>query len=161
MNAKEYNTAVDLYADGLFRFVVKHLRDEMSAKDIVQETFLKVWAKHEEIAAEKVKSYLFTTAHHTLINWIKKEKRNGDFEQADLSAKIERGLEFDAKEVLEEALERLPEIQKTVVLLRDYEGYNYADIAEITHLNESQVKVYIFRARQALKNYLKSRELVA
>ena len=63
-------------------------------------------------------------------------------------------------EILHEALDKLPEIQKTVVLLRDYEGYNYAEIAEITTLSESQVKVYIFRARQALKEYIKRMDLV-
>jgi len=47
-----------------------------------------------------------------------------------------------------------------VVLLRDYEGYNYLEIAEITSLNESQVKVYIFRARQALKEYIRKIEIV-
>ena len=51
-------------------------------------------------------------------------------------------------------------MQKSVVLLRDYEGYNYAEIAEITGLSESQVKVYIFRARKALKEYIKRLELV-
>lgn len=161
MNVKEYNAAVDQYADNVYRFVVKHLKNEMSAKDVVQETFMKVWVKHEEIAAEKVKSYLFTTAHHTLIDWIKKESRNGDIEKVDFQMASEKELDFDVSTILHEALDRLPEIQKTVILLRDYEGYNYAEIAEITALNESQVKVYIFRARQALKNYLKSRELIA
>ena len=117
--------------------------------------------KHEEIAAQKVKSYLFTTAHHTLIDWIKKESRSGDIEKVDFQLASKKELDFDVSTILHEALDRLPEIQKTVILLRDYEGYNYAEIAEITALNESQVKVYIFRARQALKNYLKSRELIA
>ena len=161
MNAKEYNIAVDTYSDNVYRFVLKHLRNEMSAKDIVQETFMKVWIKHEEIQAEKVKSYLFTTAYHCIVDWIKKEKRSGDIEKAEHAMASPGGLEFDVQAILTEALNRLPEIQKTVVLLRDYEGYNYAEIAEITTLNESQVKVYIFRARQALKVYLKSRELVA
>jgi RNA polymerase sigma factor (sigma-70 family) len=161
MNAKEYNIAVDTYSDNVYRFVVKHLKNEMSAKDVVQETFMKVWAKHEEIQSDKVKSYLFTTAYHAMVDWIKKEKRNGDIEQVENTMTSATGLEFDVQEILREALERLPEIQKTVVLLRDYEGYNYAEIADITKLNESQVKVYIFRARQALKVYLKSRELVA
>ena len=66
----------------------------------------------------------------------------------------------DLKEILNEALDRLPEVQKTVVLLGDYEGYNYAEIAEITGLSEAQVKVYIFRARKALKAYLKTLDLV-
>lgn len=161
MNAKEYNIAVDTYSDNVYRFVLKHLKNEMSAKDVVQETFMKVWAKHEEIQADKVKSYLFTTAYHALVDWIKKEKRNGDIEHVEHTMTSATGLEFDVQEILREALDKLPEVQKTVVLLRDYEGYNYAEIAEITKLNESQVKVYIFRARQALKAYLKSRELVA
>jgi len=161
MNAKEYNIAVDTYSDNVYRFALKHLRNEMSARDIVQETFMKVWLKHEEVQAEKVKSYLFTTAYHCVVDWIKKEKRSGDIEKVEHTMVSPGELEFDVSTVLEEALNRLPEIQKTVVLLRDYEGYNYAEIAEITTLNESQVKVYIFRARQALRVYLKSRELVA
>ena len=62
----------------------------------------------------------------------------------------------DLKEILDEALDRLPEIQKSLILLRDYEGYSYEEIGEITGLSESQVKVYIFRGRMALKNYLVS-----
>lgn len=161
MTAKEYNTAVDMYADNVFRFVMKHVKNEMSAQDIMQEAFMKVWIKREEIQTDKVKSYLFTTMYHCLIDWINKEKRSGDIEKVENNMTASSSLEFDVNSVLEQALNRLPEIQKTVVLLRDYEGYNYAEIAEITQLNESQVKVYIFRARQALKGYLKSRELVA
>jgi len=132
----------------------------MSAKDIVQETFTKVWIKHEEVAYEKVKSYLFTTAYHALVDWVKKEGRNGDFEKVEHTASTEFSISFDLQKVLNDALDKLPEVQKTVVLLRDYEGYNYAEIAEITSLNESQVKVYIFRARQTLKDYIKRTELV-
>jgi RNA polymerase sigma-70 factor (ECF subfamily) len=160
MTAKEYNIAVDEFSDNIYRFALKHLKNEMSAKDIVQETFTKVWIKHEEVAYEKVKSYLFTTAYHAIVDWVRKDGRNGDFEKVEHTATTEFSISFDVQEVLNEALERLPEIQKTVVLLRDYEGYNYAEIAEITELNESQVKVYIFRARQALKEYIKKLELV-
>jgi RNA polymerase sigma factor (sigma-70 family) len=125
MTVREYNIAVDEYADGVFRFVLKHVKNEMSAKDIVQDTFMKVWLKHEEIEAGKVKSYLFTTAYHTLIDWIKKEKRNGDFEKIESHLSLNSGLEFDLGSILEIALNRLPEIQKSLILLRDYEGYNY------------------------------------
>ncbi len=159
MTRKEYNIAVDQYADNIFRFAMKHLRNEMTANDIVQETFTKVWVKHEEVSFEKVKSYLFTTAYHAIVDWAKKEGRSGDVEHAP-EGRENPSFNFDVKEVLEEALERLPEMQKSVVLLRDYEGYNYAEIAEITGLNESQVKVYIFRARKALKAYIKRLELV-
>jgi RNA polymerase sigma-70 factor (ECF subfamily) len=160
MTAKEYNLAVDEYSDNIYRFALKHLKNEMSAKDIVQETFTKVWIKHEEVSYEKVKSYLFTTAYHAIIDWVRKDGRNGDFEKVQHTASSEFSISFDIQEVLTEALDKLPDVQKTVVLLRDYEGYNYAEIAEITNLNESQVKVYIFRARQTLKEYIKRIELV-
>jgi RNA polymerase sigma-70 factor (ECF subfamily) len=64
----------------------------------------------------------------------------------------------DLKSILNSAIQKLPEIQRSVIMLRDYEGYDYAEIGNITGLNESQVKVYIFRARQTLKNYLVSIE---
>ena len=163
MNAKEYNIAVESFADNIYRFALKHLRNEMSAKDIVQETFLKVWEKHESVENEKVKSYLFTTAYHSIIDFLKKEKRSGDIEKIGFEKESTFETDFmasqgDLKEALEKALNTLPEIQKTVVLLRDYEGYSYEEIAKITDLTESQVKVYIFRARQKLKSYIKSIE---
>jgi len=160
MTVKEYNISVDQFSDNIFRFALKHLRNEMSAKDIVQDTFTKVWIKHADISFEKVKSYLFTTAYHLIIDWVKKEKRSGDFESISSDEYLVFQDHFDLKEIINKALLRLPEIQKTVVLLRDYEGYNYSEIAEITDLNESQVKVYIFRARKTLQSYLKDLELV-
>ncbi len=165
MNAREYNIAVDSFADNIYRFALKHLKNEMAAKDVVQETFLKVWEKHEQVAYEKVKSYLFTTAYHAIIDFVKKEKRNGDFEKVDMHLSSTDFADFsanesDLKRILDQALNTLPEIQKTVVLLRDYEAYSYDEIAEITNLSEAQVKVYIFRARQSLKNYLKGSEIL-
>ncbi len=161
MNRKQYNEIVELVADNLYRFIIKHTQNKMLAEDIIQESFAKVWEKHESIEVEKAKSYLFTTAYHQLIDTLKKEKRSAEIDNQDFKA--EEGLShlFDVQKTLNEAVNKLPEIQKTVILLRDYEGYNYNEIAEITSLNESQVKVYIFRARQAMKNYLKSVELVA
>lgn len=160
MTTQEYNRSVDLYADSIYRFVLKHVKNAMLSQDVVQETFAKVWEKHKEIAEEKAKSYLFTTAYHTLIDVIKKENRSSTLDEK-VTIATQAKENFDLQEVLAEALDKLPEIQKSVILLRDYEGYAYDEIAEITGLNESQVKVYIFRGRQTLKAYLKNIELVA
>jgi RNA polymerase sigma factor (sigma-70 family) len=160
MTTREFNISVDHFSDNIYRFALKHLRNEMSAKDIVQETFAKVWVKHADVQFEKAKSYLFTTAYHAIIDWVNKEKRNGDFEKLGEVHSHSTMPSVDLQQILHEALDRLPEIQKTVVLLRDYEGYNYAEIAKITSLSESQVKVYIFRARKTLQGYLKQIELV-
>jgi RNA polymerase sigma-70 factor (ECF subfamily) len=151
---------VDEHADGLYRFILKNLRDKEKARDIVQEAFTKVWLKKDEIDVMKSKSYLFTTAYHTMIDLIRKDERSVRLEQHHQSNEKSFNTYSDLKEVLDEALTLLPEIQRTVVLLRDYEGYSYAEIGEITLLSEAQVKVYIFRARMTLKSYITSLDKV-
>ena len=66
----------------------------------------------------------------------------------------------DLNEILHRAVAQLPEAQRMVVMMRDYEGYSYEEIGEITGLNESQVKVYIYRARVFLKNYIGKMEVL-
>jgi len=66
----------------------------------------------------------------------------------------------NTKKVLMDALNQLNETQRSLVMLKDYEGYNYEQIGEIMGLNESQVKVYLHRARLTLRNYLVSPENV-
>ena len=160
MNATQYNDCVDRFSDNLYRFILKNLRDSEKAIDVVQETFTRLWTKHEDVTYEKAKSYLFTSGYHIMIDMIRKDKRQGELTEAAENKMSHSRQYSDLNEILHEALERLPEVQKSVILLRDYEGYSYQEIGEIVGLNESQVKVYIYRGRQALKNYLGSLEAV-
>ena len=132
----------------------------MDAKDIVQSTYLKMWDKHESVELAKGKSYLFTTAYHLILDFLKTGKRFQGEEAIIEVQNEDNPSDFDLSETLNWALDKLPEIQKTVVLLRDYEGYSYDEIAEIAGISESQVKVYIFRARKTLKSILIEKELV-
>lgn len=160
MDLQSYNSCVQKHADGVYRFVLKHIKDRDAAKDIVQDSFEKMWRKIDTIEAEKAKTYLFTTAYHTLIDYTRKESRKSKMDEVDYNSHSHTKQYSDLKSVLNAGLEQLPEIQKTVLLLRDYEGYDYAEIGKITNLNESQVKVYIFRARTFLKNYIGKMEAV-
>jgi RNA polymerase sigma factor (sigma-70 family) len=160
MTTEEYNLSVDQYADGIYRFILKNIRDEEKARDIVQDTFEKLWVKVDTVASEKAKSYLFTAAYHTMIDLIRKEKRMVAMDEIKTERLGHSEQYSDLNEVLHHAINQLPEIQRTVILLRDYEGYSYEEISEITGLNESQVKVYIFRGRLFLKNYIGKPEAV-
>jgi len=160
MTVKEYNTTVELYSDNVFRFILKNIRDENKAQDIVQDSFLKLWQKVEEVEGEKAKSYLFTTAYRTMIDLIRREKKEGNWNEVSEKSYAHSEAYSDLGEILQEALKQLSDVQRAVVMLRDYEGYDYAEIGEITNLNLSQVKVYIFRARKILKDYLVSVETV-
>lgn len=160
MTSNEYNLSVDAYSDAVYRFVLKNIKDSDKAQDIVQDTFEKLWIKAETVTYTKVKSYIFTTAYHTMIDYIRKDKKQTIMDESAEFKHSHNKQYSDLNEILQEALELLPKIQKSVILLRDYEGYSYKEISEITKLNEPQVKVYIFRARQFLKNYIGSIESV-
>jgi len=160
MHIKEYNQSVDLYSDNVFRFILKNIRDEDRARDIVQDSYEKLWRNAENVNFEKVKSYLFTTAYHTMIDVLRKDKRQTYMEDYQVPEEMHDDQYSDLAEILNEAVGRLPEIQRSVILLRDYEGYSYKEIGDITTLSEAQVKVYIYRARVFLKNYIGKMDLV-
>ncbi len=154
MTVNEYNDCVNQYSDGVYRFVLKHIKDTDRASDVVQDAFLKMWEKVDTIDVEKGKSYLFSAAYHTMVDEVRKTQIHQRFVEMQPVESDCENTYSDVYEVLDKAMENLPADQKSVLMLRDYEGYSYEEIAEITGLNESQVKVYIFRARTFLKNYL-------
>ncbi len=154
MTTIDYNRAVDLWADALYRFVLKNINDSEKSKDIIQDCYEKMWMHRENIDSEKVKTYLFTTAHHTMIDAIRKAKREISPDWKKVAEPSVNNEYSDLQEVLHQAVQRLPEIQRSVVMLRDYEGYSYREISVITGITEVQVKVYIYRARIFLKSYI-------
>lgn len=160
MTTAQYNQCVDLYADGVYRFILKNLRDEDRSKDVVQDSFEKLWIRHKDISYEKARSYLFTTAYHAMIDLIRKEKDKTPVEDESLPETGYRHDYHGIREILNQALGKLPSVQRSVVLLRDYEGYTYEEIGKITGLNEAQVKVYIYRARVSLKKFIGSLDAV-
>ena len=154
MTEREYNECVRAYADNVYRFILKNLRHEEDAQDIVQSAFEKMWLHRDTIDYEKSKSYLFTVAYHQMIDHIRKNKRISLKEEFSDEAKGISNVQGNTRRILEEALSRLSETQRSLVMLKDYEGYSYAEIGEITGLNESQVKVYLHRARLQLREYI-------
>lgn len=154
MTEKEYNDCVTLYADNVYRFIVKNLRHEEDARDVVQTAFEKLWINREAVENQKSKSYLFTVAYNQMIDHLRKVKRIHLRDEFKEETKVHNRSFNNAKAILEEALNRLSETQKSLVVLKDYEGYSYEEIGQITGLSSSQVKVYLHRARLQLKEYI-------
>jgi RNA polymerase sigma factor (sigma-70 family) len=160
MTEREYNECVTTYADNVYRFILKNLRHEEDARDVVQTAFEKMWRNKDDVDAQKSKSYLFTVAYHQMIDHIRKVKRIQLKEEFSDEIKVQNRPVNNLKKVLDDALSRLSETQRSLVLLKDYEGYTYDEIGKITGLNESQVKVYLHRARLQLREYLVKMENV-
>ena len=160
MTEREYNECVNLYADNVYRFILKNLRQEADAKDVVQGAFEKLWLNRLQVDNERCKSYLFTVAYHQMIDHIRKHKRISLVEEFHEDDRGAVKPQQDTKRLLNEALAKLNEKQRSLVMLKDYEGYSYEEIGKITGLNESQVKVYLHRARLLLREYIVSPENV-
>lgn len=151
----EYNECVNQYADNVYRFILKSIRHNEDAQDVVQSAFEKLWINRAQVETPKAKAYLFTIAYHQMIDNLRKVKRMHYKEELpEAAAGTALQPQRHLKKQLEEALATLNETQRTLVMLKDYEGYSYEEIGEITNLNISQVKVYLHRARMTLRNYL-------
>ncbi|MFO7852571.1 MAG: RNA polymerase sigma factor [Bacteroidota bacterium] len=158
MTPQEYNKAVEEYSDRIYRFVLKSMGEEERSKDVVQDCYEKLWINVEEIEFAKARAWLFTTAHNTMIDIIRKEKRMIP-EDAPREDIYEQG-SADLNEILHKCLGNISESWRSVILLRDYEGYTYREIGEITGQSEAQVKINIYRARMALRKMIGKLEMV-
>ncbi len=155
MNAKQYNTCVREWADALFRFACKCTGQQSDADDVVQSSFEVLWQKKESVEVDKAKAFLFQVAYRQSVDMFRKKSKITFAEAPEQSYSHNTP---DLKQVLDRALAKLDERSRALVLLKDYEGYSYDEIADITELNNSQVKVYLHRARKVLKEYLVSVE---
>jgi len=162
LKRSEFNIVVKEYSNNLYGYAIKFLRNKEDASDIVQDVYEKLWINRRNVEFSKAKSWMFTTAHNAMINFSNRRKRT---QLTDAIKMYDKGTinpnTFESNQVVERAVSILPPIQKSVILLRDLESYSYKDIGQILELSDSQVKVYLFRARKKIKKQLKGRrELV-
>ncbi|MDO5759525.1 MAG: RNA polymerase sigma factor [Bacteroidota bacterium] len=150
MTEKEYNVCVDKYSDGVFAYLVRNMRDEQVAKDVLQDSFLSLWKNRAKVEKEKSKSFLFTVAHNFMINtfnYNKIRQRNIETEE------ITEDKDFENKDMVRHLTAILSPMMKECLILRDIEGFAYKEIAQMLKITEENVKINIFRARIKIKQY--------
>jgi RNA polymerase sigma factor (sigma-70 family) len=160
MTKAEYNTCVEQFSDGLFRFCLKYLKDSFEAENVVQNTFEKLWKRRKDVELKTAKAFMFRIAYNNSIDLLRKRGRSVQLEDHAENSHFHHEQYTGIREVIDKEVEKLPEKQKAVIMLRDYEGYDYRSIGKITGLTEAQVKINIFRARKFLKEQLKELRLV-
>jgi len=151
------------YKDKLYRYALRIVGNHMSAEDIVQEVLVKIWQKKEQLAAiENKEAWCMTVTRNLALDTLRKKKAyHDDIEDhrdiSDGTMTPYRKLQSDdTMELIKKAMLDLPESQQHVIHLRDVEGYSYQEIAEITGFSIDKVKVYLHRARIALRKKLTS-----
>lgn len=160
MNTSEYNHCVKALADGLYRFAWKSVGNSDDAKDVVQQAFTTLWEKREEVPPDKGKSFLYTVAYRKCMDVHRGRERTTTMSSLPEDSFSEHPGPTDLKKVLQQAIATLDTQSRNLIMLKDYEGYSYEEIARVTDLNTTQVRVYLHRARKNLKNYLVSKEHV-
>jgi len=158
MTPQEYNRAVEEFSDRIYRFILKSMNETERARDVVQDSYEKLWMNVNDIEYPKAKAWLFSTAYNGMIDILRKEKRIISTED-DIDEPYEGGYS-DLNEILHECLNKLPDYWRSVILLRDYEGYSYKEISDITGQSESQVKINIYRGRMAMRKMIGKMEMV-
>lgn len=158
MNRNEYNQCVTNFAENMYRYALRMLKDTMRAEDIVQIVFEKLWLKREFVEFKTAKSYVMTAVYRTCIDHIRSDKASKRMVNvvkyhSDLTVEESQ---FETKQLIEKAFEALNKEQKSIILLRDYEGYSYKEIGNMMHLSDAQVKIKIFRTRKKLQSVIES-----
>lgn len=153
MNAKEYNDCVRQYADDLYRFALRYCGSEPEAEDAVQDTFVTLWERHDDIRTEGVKGYLIRMLYRRLVDLHRHRCAMPQLPDSEDEGWRQHD-SFELRYALQQALNQLPEDQRMLVLLRDLEGYSYADMAKLTGIGEQQAGVYLWRARKTLRKLL-------
>jgi len=154
MDIQAYNRVVDDHSDALYRYVVKHLRDRDEAKDIVQESFLRLWMRLDQVTVTGARSYLFTMAHNLVVDRTRRRKHVTRYEPVHDQVLTAQQPKAGLGDAIDRALAQLTPLQRSLILLRDLEGHSYNQIVSITGLDMTQVKVYLFRARKAMQAQL-------
>lgn len=142
----------------LFRLALRITLSREEAEDIVQDTMIKVWDKRYEWSnIDSIEAYSLRICRNLSLDRLKKrDNQNDSLEEEQLdtvhtSTPQDRLIDQDRLRVVKEIVDSLPEKQRSCMQLRDFEGKQYKEIADILGITEEQVKVNIFRARQAVK----------
>lgn len=154
MTRKEYIHVSKAVSGKLYSYLKNCLGDAEVAQDLVQDSFEKLWENRKKLDVKQAEKWLFTTGYRAMLHWIRDNKRVSRMDQLNIDEPIEREGQDDLKEWIALGLKSLTIEQRQIILLRDMQGHSYQEIQEITGLKESQVKVYLFRARQKLKSIL-------
>lgn len=145
--------------DVLYRLALRITLKHEEAQDIVQDTLIKVWNKRDEWEnIVSMEAYCLTICRNLALDKMKlRANQNESIENIHLDTPdlggnpYERMQQKDRIDLVRRMVNALPEKQRSCIQLRDFEGKPYKEIAEILGITEEQVKVNIFRGRQAIK----------
>lgn len=163
MDNVSFQTTVLPLSDRLFRVALRVTMNRAEAEDVVQDTLLRVWERRSEWGQiDNLEAFAIATCRNRALDVAKRAGRNtvplDKVEGSHLSASgTQRALEArEQLSLVRRLMDSLPELQRTIMLLRDIEGQSYGEIAKELGISETQVKVYLHRARTKVREGIKN-----
>lgn len=155
----DFRTDILPLKNQLYRLALRITLDSAEAEDIVQETLIKVWNKRDDWERiDNIEAFCLTVCRNLSLDSVKRQSHRNlslDTTPADspdnASTPSQQAIANDQLDLVRHFVNQLPEKQRSCIQLRDFEGKSYKDIAAILSMTEEQVKVNIFRGRQAIK----------
>ncbi|RYY20198.1 MAG: RNA polymerase sigma-70 factor [Cytophagaceae bacterium] len=149
------------YSALVYRFAYSYLKSRPAAEEIVQECFIKIWEKRTQLRDDvPLKGYLFTTAHHAVLNELRRDQHHlrlhGQVAAAAGPASVANEAEYHEMEALYlAALDRLPPRQREAFELSRQQGLSYPEIAERQGVSVKTVEAHIMQALKTLRTYFR------
>ena len=148
------------YKNQMYRLALRITLNSQEAEDVVQDVMIKAWRMNEagNFLHDNLNAYLLRMTRNLAIDRQRlKVNQTEDIDgvpegQTDFITTMERQEKVDQ---VRQLMQQMPEKQRTVMQLRDFEGYSYKEIEDIMQISEDQVKVNLFRARKFIKENFK------
>lgn len=151
--------------DKLFRFAFRLLQNVQEAEDTVQDVLVGIWGKREQWGEWKsIEAYCMTATRNSCLDKIRKRRmvavQEEKAEQVSSPDRdpYEKMMDKQLIQRIRQCMDELPENQQQVVRLREMEGFSYNEIAEVLDMTMEQVKVNLFRGRNAIKKLIMQTE---
>jgi len=159
MLVRDFKTDVLPISNKLLRFALQILQDEEEAKDVLQDTFLKLWQKREELVkVENLEAFAMRMIRNRCLDVIRGRRTVSMEVVKKVNIPEEESLETDHMEttdsviLVKRIINELPDLQRTIIHLRDIEQLEYDEIAEATQLNVNAIRVNLSRARKKVRD---------
>lgn len=160
MRPNEFTQLINPFRDKVFRLAKRLLISTEEAQDAAQEVMMKLWMKKDKLSQyENVEAFAMTVTKNHCLDRLKSKQASqvslvhSNF--AEPAASPDRQIEaVDAVNHLEQLMEKLPGPQRMIIQLRDVEGYEYNEMAEMLNMNETAIRVALSRARKTLRDEL-------
>lgn len=151
--------------DKLFRFAFHLLGDIQEAEDAIQEVFAGIWTKRAEWPQwANMEAYCMTATRNNCLDRLRRHRmptvRDASAHQLS-SPDHDPHEKMTSKEMIQrirQCMDTLPRLQQQVIRLRDMEGFSYNEIAEVLDVTLDQVKISLFRGRNAIRQLITKQE---